>query len=164
MVTHQFLPDRFDLTGLHIVAGVRFKVAHVVKRCALLTVRHLDAGEQVVFLFLDLLEIILLGEKRNPSCIRANDVRAIRILVRNFEQEGHRVSDFQVGQNFAVIPIDRLFTASVLERSLEGYRFLLTQVHAIGDHRGADIMIIAGTHGKVQLTPKEGVEVRFRRD
>ncbi len=91
-------------------------------------------------------------------------MRAIRagILVGHLDHEGNRVADPQVGQNFAVIPIERLFAAAVLDRCLEGDRLLRPEVDAVGDRGGADAVVVASAHGEVQLAPEQGVEVRFR--
>ena len=45
LIPHQFLPDRFDLAGLHIALGSRLKVTYAIKRRTLLPVDRLDARE-----------------------------------------------------------------------------------------------------------------------
>ena len=98
LVPDQLLPDRFDLTGLHVIRSCRFKIADTFKGCPLLAICGLNAREQTVFLFLDLFEVILFGKKSHPTSLRTNDVRAAfsRITITDFQSEGNAVADFQI--------------------------------------------------------------------
>ena len=121
LLAQHFLANRFDLASLQISLVLRIEVAHAFKSRPLLSIGRLDAGEKAVGLLSDLLEIIFLGENRESSRLRANDLRPIGILVRHLEKERNRVVDLEVRQSLPVIPTDFLFAAPVFEGSFEGH-------------------------------------------